>query len=127
MNKLMDFFKSILGSIVSLLFIIFIIIVWSAQIKSCFTFKSTGKSSKQTNNLTILEPSLDNSKHCELLIHMKKIYASLGLDGQDQFDVYFINEENSLNAASFGDGRYIFGRLLQIYPIGQLIAFWPTK
>lgn len=90
--------------------------MWSAQIKSCFTFDSTDKSSEQTNSLEILEPSLDNSKHRKLVFHMEKIYASLGLGDKSQFDVYFINEENSLNAASFGDGEYILWETLADLP-----------
>lgn len=116
MNKLIGGFKSILGGIVSLLFIIFIIVMWSAQIKSCFTFDSTDKSSEQKNGLEILEPSLVNPKHRKLVIHMEKIYASLGLGDESQFDVYFINEENSLNAASFGDGIYILWETLANLP-----------
>lgn len=116
MNKLIDVFKSILGGIGSILFVIFIIVMWSAQIKSCFIFDSTNKSSEKTNNHKILEASLDNSKHHKLLVHMKKIYASLGLEDKKQFHVYFINEENSLNAASFGDGKYIFWETLANLP-----------
>jgi Zn-dependent protease with chaperone function len=116
LNKITNVLKSVIGGIFSLLFIILIIIVWSANIKSCFTFGYSKDKSGLTNEREILEASDNNENHKKIIGRMTKIYIALGLGGEDTFEAYFVNNEDELNAASYGDGVYLFWETLVYLP-----------
>ena len=105
MHKILNIFKSFIGGIVSLLFVILVIVVWSAELKSCF-FESNGGSSEKPIKLDIVTASLENINHLKLIGRIKNIYLSLGLP-IDNFEVYFINDDNCINAASYGNNKYL--------------------
>src|SRR3990170_1051206 len=115
MNKLTNAFKTVLGGIGSLLFIVFILVMWSAQIKSCFTTRTLNNKSALSNDIKIIKASSDNLKHRKIVGRLTKLYTSLGLTSEVQ-TAYFINDESSLNAASFGNGVYLFWELLANLP-----------
>lgn len=116
MNKLTNALKSVLSVICSLLVIVFILVMWSAQIKSCFTGKSINNKSNLSNETKVIKASPNNPKHRKVLERQTKIYASLDLKSQDSVDVYFINDESSLNAASFGNGIFLLWETLANLP-----------
>ena len=112
MTNLRNAFKAVLSGIGSLLFILFILLMWSAQIKSCFTSNKSGVS----NKIKIIKASPNNLKHQKILERLSKIYTSTDSANQDRFDAYFINDESSLNAASFGNGIFLFWETLANLP-----------
>ncbi len=116
MDKLRNAFKAILSGIGSLLFVLFILLMWSAQIKSCFTTGSINNKSGLSNDIKIIKASSNNSKHQIIIERLTNIYASLDLATQDKWTTYFINDKSSLNAASFGNGMYLFWETLADLP-----------
>lgn len=116
MNKLRNAFKTVLGGIGSLLFILFILIMWSAQIKLCFTTGRNNNKSELSKDIKIIEASPNNLKHQRIIERLTNIYKSLDLTTQDKRTAYFINDESSLNAASFGDGVFLFWETLANLP-----------
>ena len=113
MNKITSAFKGILSAIGSLLFILFIIVMWSAQLKSCFNFEG---SDVKSSNVKIIKASLANPIHKKLMERLSQLYASFEITDQDKLDTYFIKAPESLNAASFGNGRYILWESLADLP-----------
>lgn len=116
MNKLRNHFKAVLSGIGSLLFILFVFLMWSAQIKSCFTTESINNKSGLSKDTKIIKASPNNLKHRRLIGRLKNIYESLDLTTQDKPTAYFINDESSLNAASFGNGVFLFWETLANLP-----------
>ncbi len=116
MPNLRNVFKAVLSGIGSLLFILFILLMWSAQIKSCFITGSFNNKSGLPKDIKIIKASPNNLKHQKLIDRLTKIYASLDLTRQDNRNVYFINDETSLNAASFGNGVFLFWESLANLP-----------
>lgn len=114
--KIADSFKFILSCIGSLIFILFIIVMWSAQIKSCFHSKKTDNKSQSINEAAIIKASPNNLKHQKVTERLKKIYASFDPEYKKNLDIYFIADEKSLNAASFGEGRFIFWETIAKLP-----------
>lgn len=116
MTKLRNAFKAVLSGIGSLLFILFILLMWSAQIKSCFTTGSFNNKFGLPKDIKTIKASPNNLKHQKIIDRLTKIYTSLDLTRQDNRNVYFINDETSLNAASFGNGMYLFWETLADLP-----------
>ena len=116
MNKLTNALKAFLSGIGSLLFIIFILVMWSAQIKSCFTTEGINNKSGLSKDIKIIKASPNDLKHRMILERLTNIYASLDLRTQDKWSAYFVNDESSLNAASFGNGVYLFWETLTDLP-----------
>lgn len=116
MNKLTNALKALLSGIGSLLFIIFILVMWSAQIKSCFTTEGINNKSGLSKDIKIIKASPNDLKHRMILERLTNIYASLDLRTQDKWTAYFVNDESSLNAASFGNGLYLFWETLTDLP-----------
>lgn len=115
MNKLRSSFKAVLSGIGSLLFILFILLMWSAQIKSCFTTGGNNKSGL-SKDIKIIKASPTNPIHKKILERLTKIYSSLDLTDEVKFDAYIIKDPSSLNAASFGNGIYLFWETLVDLP-----------
>lgn len=116
MNKLRTVLKAVLGGIGSLLFILFILLMWSAQIKSCFTTESINNKSGLSKDIKIIKASPNNLNHRRIIERLTNIYASLDLTTQDKRTAFFINDESSLNAASFGNGVFLFWETLANLP-----------
>lgn len=116
MNKLRGASKAVLSGVGSLLFILFILLMWSAQIKSCFTTGSNNNKSGLSKDIKIIKASPNNLKHQRIIERLTNIYESLDLTTQDKRTAYFINDETSLNAASFGDGVFLFWETLANLP-----------
>jgi len=112
MNKLSSAFKAVLSGVGSLLFILFILLMWSAQIKSCFTAGSNNNKSELSKDMKIIKASPTNPIHKEILERLTKIYLALDLTDEVKFDAYIIKDPSSLNAASFGNGVYLFWETL---------------
>jgi len=115
-NKFRSTFKAILSGVGSLLFILFILLMWSAQIKSCFTTGSDNNKSGLSKDIKIIKASPTDPIHKIILERLTKIYTALELTDQVKFDVYIIKDPTSLNAASFGDGIYLFWETLVDLP-----------
>lgn len=90
--------------------------MWSAQIKSCFTTENIKNKSGLSNGIKILKASPNNLRHQKIIERLTKIYASLDLENKDHRNVHFINDESSLNAASFGNGVFLFWEALADLP-----------
>ena len=116
MQRIKNAITGLLSSIGSLIFILFIIVMWSANIKSCFTTEDVNVSSKLADDIKIIEASPENPIHKKLLDSLTKIYSSLDLIDENSFDARIINDSSSLNAASFGNGRYLFWETLADLP-----------
>ncbi|MDD1778464.1 MAG: M48 family metalloprotease [Candidatus Helarchaeota archaeon] len=116
MDKLRNTFKAVLGGIGSLLFVLFILLMWSAQIKSCFITGSINNKSGLSNDMKIIKASPYNLKHRMIIERLTNIYASLNLATQEKWTANFINDKSSLNAASFGNGMYLFWETLTDLP-----------
>ncbi len=116
MQRIKNAITSILSAIGAVLFILFIIVMWSANIRSCFTTDDVDVSSKLKDDIQIIEASPNNPIHKKLLDSLTKIYSSLDLIDETRFDVRIINDSSSLNAASFGNGRYLFWETLADLP-----------
>lgn len=115
MNKLKNAFKSVLSTVGSISFIIFILIMWSAQIKSCFTTGSNNKVSGLSKDIILIETSTTNPKHQKIIERLNNIYMALNIS-QVERTAYFVNVETSLNAASLGNNVYILWETLANYP-----------
>jgi Zn-dependent protease with chaperone function len=112
LKRLNGILRQALSGIGSLLFVLFILLMWSAQIRSCFTSNKPPSSSK----MKIVKASLDNAKHRILCDKLSKIYASLNLTGDNIFEARFIDDKKSLNAASLGNGRFLLWETLADLP-----------
>jgi len=116
MNKFRTASKAVLSGVGSLLLVLFILLMWSAQIKSCFITGSFNNRSGFLKDIKIIKASPSNLKHQKIIDRLRKVYASLDLARQDNLNVYFINDETSLNAASFGNGVFLFWESLENLP-----------
>lgn len=90
--------------------------MWSAQIKSCFTTEGINNKSGLSKDIKIIKAFPNNIRHQRIIDRLTIIYKSLDLRWQGNSDVYFINDETSLNAASFGDGIFLFWESLATLP-----------
>lgn len=111
LKRLRGTLSTVLSGIGSLLFILFILVMWSAQIRSCFTSSKPAALSK----MKIVEASLDNVKHRIVCDRLSRIYASLNLTGDSIFEARF-TDETSLNAASLGNGKFLLWETLADLP-----------
>ena len=65
-------------------------------------------------------------KHKKLIERLTYIYLSLGATNVNQFNVRIINDPSSLNAASFGNGRYLFWETLADLPQEAIDSYFGT-
>jgi len=108
MKKPIDIFTAVFGSLAQwfliLAFIVFILVMWSAQIRACFGPMKPALSSGPK----AVKADSSDKKHriiCERLI---KVYTSVDPGGEIRLDPRFIDEEAVLNARSYGKGRFLF-------------------
>jgi len=116
MNKLTKTFKSVLSSIASILVVIFMLVMWSAYIKSCFTAEIPKDKSKLSSDVKIVRASTNDLRHQKIVGRMGNIYALVDFIKKEDIEIYFINDPPSLNAASFGNGVFLFWETLDTLP-----------
>lgn len=112
LKRLKGSLSAVLSGVGSLLFILFILVMWSAQIRSCFTSSKPPSSSK----MKIVKMSPDNLKHRIVCDRLSKVYASLNLTGDNIFEARFTEDKTSLNAVSLGNGKFLLWETLADLP-----------
>jgi len=116
MNKMKSTLKTVLSGVGSLLFVLFILLMWSAQIRSCISIGGNSNKNGLSKDIKVIETSANNFVHQRIIERLINIYKALDLTTKEYRAVYFINDKSSFNAASFGDGIFLFWETLAGLP-----------
>ena len=104
--RLKHIFSNILGTLLSILVILFFIVIWSANFWSCFKV-SGGEGNMLPEGVEITEGNPNNIRHTVITERFEIIRISLGFLENRNPDILFISDLSSLNAASFGNGTFL--------------------
>lgn len=96
-----------LAKIGQVFFAFIFIIVSAAYIRSCF-FSGDSRSARTLGELPIVEYTETNPKHERIMTALNSILLANGLMRVESESILFIHDEEELNAASFGNGMYLF-------------------
>lgn len=107
-----NFFSSLINVSITGIVILVMIFIWAAQIKSCF---STSDKNPVQPKLNIVQFDKNNKSHTIISNQFTKIASNI-YPSKFKFDYLFVRDVNTLNAASFGNGRFIFWEFLANLP-----------
>lgn len=116
--KIKQSLHNVAGISVSCLILSALIFIWVAQIGSCF---SSGNSSNKKTNINIVKRDFNNPYQNIIRKHFQSIVQKIYPENVT-FEYYFVKDDNIVNAASFGGGKFLFWESLANLPPSAIDA-----
>lgn len=122
MLKIKDAAKDLIANLGIGIFILVFVIIGAARLSSCVIPKAKDKDYSLPEGVKTIEFDRDNYRHSKISLHLTTLYSISVSNKKQKPHVYFLTDLSSLNAASFGNGIFLFWKSVADLPDGAIDA-----